>query len=58
MANETQVRTGRCETHGTVEGSREIPRPTFPYLVYAVRRWLATRQPFRCPECGATVETT
>jgi hypothetical protein len=55
MAKEIQTRTGPCPTHGTVEATREIPKIGFPYIVYAVRRAVARRRPFRCPECGAAV---
>ncbi len=58
MASEVQTRSGRCETHGTVEATREIPRLGFPYIVYAVRRWLAKRRPFSCPQCGAPVQSS
>ena len=57
MATETQTRTGDCPTHGTVEGTRELPRLTFPYIVNYVRRAKAKRGPFRCPECDSAVET-
>jgi hypothetical protein len=58
MAVEVQTRSGRCPTHGPVEGRREIPRIQFPFIVYAWRRWLAKRRPFQCPECGAAVEAS
>jgi hypothetical protein len=54
---EVQVRKGRCATHGPVEATREVPKPGFPYAVWLVRMVLAKRQPFRCPQCGAAVET-
>jgi len=57
MATETQTRTGDCPTHGTVEGTRELPRLTFPYIVNSVRRARAKCRPFRCPECDSAVET-
>jgi hypothetical protein len=57
MANETQTRKGTCPTHGTVDATREVPRVGFPFVVYAVRRWIASRRPFRCPTCGAPVTT-
>jgi hypothetical protein len=56
MTPEVQTRSGRCAVHGTVQATRDIPRLQFPYLVYAVRRWLAKRQPFLCPECGEPVD--
>ena len=58
MATEVQTRAGRCETHGTVEAKREVPTAHFPFIVYAVRRLIATRRPFRCPTCGASVTTS
>jgi hypothetical protein len=53
---EVERRTGRCPTHGVVEATREVPRLQFPYLVYAVRRQLARRRPFRCPTCRAELD--
>jgi hypothetical protein len=57
MANEVQTQAGRCSTHGTVEATREVPRPQFPFVIYVVRRFLAARRPFRCPTCGTPVTT-
>jgi hypothetical protein len=56
MAKEIQTQTGRCPTHGTVEATREIPQMGFPYVVYAIRRSVAQRRPFFCPECGSAVQ--
>jgi hypothetical protein len=55
MANEVQTRSGNCPTHGTVDATREVPGPSFPYVIYAVRRFIASRRSFRCPTCGAAV---
>ncbi len=55
MPTETQVQTGECPTHGTVEATRDVPKPHFPFVVYGVRRMLATRKAYRCPTCGAAV---
>jgi len=57
MPDQTETRTGTCPTHGTVQGERRMPRPGFPFVVYAIRRLLAARQPYRCPDCGAPVTT-
>jgi hypothetical protein len=57
MATETQTRTGTCPTHGRVEATREMPRPSFPFVVFAIRRVLASRRPYRCPTCGQPVTT-
>ncbi len=56
MAKETQTTTGTCPTHGTVEATRDLPRVTFPPIYTAIKRSLAKRRPFRCPECGKPVE--
>jgi hypothetical protein len=55
MPTETEIRSGTCPNHGPVEAAREMPRPGFPFLVYAVRRLIAGRRPYRCPTCGAPV---
>jgi len=57
MASETQTRTGTCPTHGAVEATRQVPRAGFPFVVFAVRRLLAARRPYRCPTCGQPVTT-
>ncbi|MBO0816721.1 MAG: hypothetical protein J2P30_16475 [Actinobacteria bacterium] len=56
MATEIQTHTGRCATHGTVQATREVPEIGFPYIVYAIRRALAQRRPYLCPECGTAVQ--
>lgn len=57
MATETETVYGDCPTHGTVAATRELPKVTFPPVYTAVKRALAKRRPFVCPECGAPVET-
>jgi hypothetical protein len=56
MGPELQTRSGVCETHGMVEGVREIPRLQFPFVVYGVLRWRARHSPFLCPRCDAPVK--
>ena len=56
MSN-VETRTGTCPTHGSVQATRTMPSPGFPFLLYAIRRMLASKQPYRCPECGAPVAT-
>jgi hypothetical protein len=56
MATETQIHSGRCAAHGTVQATREIPKMGFPFVVYAFLRSRAKRKPFVCPECGEAVE--
>jgi len=48
-------RTGQCSTHGQVEATKEIPKVSFPFLIWAVVRLRSTMQPYSCPECGAHV---
>ena len=55
MAKELQTQTGRCANHGTVQAIREIPKMGFPFIVYAIWRAFAKRQPYRCPQCGTAV---
>ena len=56
MAKEVQTQAGRCSTHGTVEATREVPTMGFPFVIYAIRRAVAQRRPFLCPECRAAVQ--
>jgi hypothetical protein len=58
MAKEVETQTGQCPTHGTVKGTREIPRMGFPFVYFAITRALARRRPFNCPECGAALPST
>ncbi|HEX5247532.1 MAG TPA: hypothetical protein VFW41_10430 [Gaiellaceae bacterium] len=53
--NQVETRAGTCPVHGTVQATRTMPRPGFPFVVYAVRRLLAARRPYRCPDCGTPV---
>ena len=55
MATEVEIRTGRCAAHGTVEATREMPRVSFPFVLYAIRRAQARKRPFLCPDCGEPV---
>jgi hypothetical protein len=53
MADRTETRPGRCVTHGDVQAERSVPELQFPFVLYAIRRALARRRPYRCPQCGA-----
>ena len=44
---------GTCPVHGRVVGVKTSLQPSFPMVVYAVRRAAARLGPFKCPECGA-----
>jgi hypothetical protein len=57
MPNHVETAAGQCPTHGDVEGTREVPRLGFPPLIAIIRRAIARRRPYRCPECGAAVTT-
>lgn len=52
---EVETAAGRCSEHGMVQAVRDVPRPRFPFIVYAVERLMAIRAPFTCPECGEKV---
>jgi hypothetical protein len=55
MAQETETRTGRCASHGTVAATRKIPEMGFPFIYFAMARAVARRRPFRCPQCDQPV---
>jgi ABC-2 type transport system ATP-binding protein len=44
---------GLCPAHGRVVGVKETLQPSFPIVVYLVRRVAVRLGPFRCPECRA-----
>lgn len=48
-----QAQLSRCATHGTVEGTRKMPKLRFPFIVTGAMRLIAMTRPFRCPRCGA-----
>jgi hypothetical protein len=50
---QTQTRPSRCDTHGPVEGTRQLPKLGFPFLITGPRRLAAMTGAFRCPRCGA-----
>ena len=57
MVSEIQRAIGDCPTHGEIEATRELPRITFPPIIATMRRAIAKRRPYRCPTCGAAVNT-
>jgi len=57
MGREVETEMGRCDTHGAVTGTREVPTISFPWIVNAVRRSMAKRRPFVCPECGDPIDS-
>jgi len=52
VATETRTHTAVCPAHGTVEATREMPKPGWPYLVYAVRRHSRRGDPTAAPLAG------
>jgi hypothetical protein len=50
---ERRVVSGRCPDHGIVQGIKQVPKVSFPFVVYGVRRAKAALAPARCPHCGA-----
>jgi hypothetical protein len=57
LPNQTETALGDCPTHGEVEGTREIPKISFPPIYTSIRRAMAKRKPFLCPTCGAPIDT-
>jgi hypothetical protein len=56
MATDTlQTRRATCPQHGEVEAQRVLPGMRFPFVYYAIKRALAARRPYRCPDCGSPV---
>ena len=51
--NSVQTRPSRCETHGIVDGTRNMPRLLFPFIITGALRLAAMTRHFRCPRCGA-----
>ena len=43
---------GACAEHGQVHGVKPAEGPSFPFIVYLVRRIRVRLGPYRCPECG------
>jgi hypothetical protein len=56
MPTEIETRSGRCATHGVVDGTREVPKLAFPWIVNSIRRAMARRRSFVCPTCGQAIE--
>ena len=56
MGTEVETKKGRCSSHGEVEGTRDVPTVSFPWIVNSVRRSLSRRRPFLCPNCGEPLE--
>ncbi len=48
---------GSCPVHGRVDGVKEAPAPSFPFVVYFARRAVVRLGPYRCPECGQRLKT-
>jgi hypothetical protein len=58
MPDRVETCTGTCPTHGSVRAERRMPRPGFPFILYAIRRMLAAKRPYRCPDCRTPVVTS
>ncbi|MGO9874356.1 MAG: ABC transporter ATP-binding protein [Acidimicrobiia bacterium] len=56
MTRSEQTALGSCAVHGPVVGVKKALQPSFPMVVYAVRRAAVRLGPFRCPECGAKLK--
>jgi len=56
METQEDACLGSCKVHGDVRVVRQLPRLQFPFVIYAVLRFLARRrEPFRCPTCDDEV---
>lgn len=55
METKQITRSGKCETHGTVQGVKDVPVFRAPGLFWAFRYLGSMGKPYRCPECGAKV---
>ncbi len=56
MTRSEQTALGSCAVHGPVVGVKKSLQPSFPMVVYAVRRAAVRLGPFRCPTCGAKLK--
>jgi hypothetical protein len=54
--SQQRIVSGRCPDHGIVQATKEIPGVSFPFVVYGVRRAMATMTAGRCPHCGAKLQ--
>jgi hypothetical protein len=54
-AARTVSRTAHCPSHGAVEATKQVPQPSFPFVLYGFRRLFTVARPYRCPMCGAKV---
>jgi ABC-2 type transport system ATP-binding protein len=55
VAGSRRSKVGSCPTHGQVVGVKESAGPSFPFVVYLVRRVRVWLGPYHCPECGEPV---
>lgn len=56
MATTEKVVSGRCPNHGIVRCTQTVPKVSFPFIVYGVRRVVAAASKPVCPQCGAKVD--
>ena len=52
LARATRRAIGACPVHGRVQGVKVSAGPSFPFVVYLVRRIRVWLGPYQCPECG------
>ncbi|HXU25329.1 MAG TPA: hypothetical protein VN697_14995 [Tepidiformaceae bacterium] len=55
--SKTLYRAGQCPTHGDVQAEKQIPKVSFPFIVWAFVRVRAAFGRYSCPECGAKVSS-
>ena len=56
-AEKSKHSRGVATPTGPSTATREIPTISFPWIVNAVRRSMAKRRPFACPECGDPIDS-
>ncbi len=47
-----QTRLSRCPEHGLVDGTRQLPKLRFPFIITGAIRLAAMAGAFRRPKCG------
>ncbi len=53
---EQKIVPGRCPDHGIVQETKDVPKVSFPFILYGIRWAKAAMAPARCPQCGAKLE--
>jgi hypothetical protein len=49
----TRIRAGKCPVHGDVQGVKNVPTASWPFVAYLGHRVAAQFAAYHCPTCGA-----